>query len=185
MTTKMIRKSAGDDFEIIHFIINDASKAYKGVIPSDCWKEPYMSRDELLHEIKSGVVFWLYEADDQNSFPSNILRNRNEALAVMGVQHVQDVSLIRHAYVRTSKQNQGIGGGLLEHIKVRERRPLLVGTWKDAQWAVRFYEKHCFSLVTPSEVKDKLLKKYWTVSKRQIEESVVLADEKWFVFVHS
>lgn len=101
----------------------------------------------------------------------------------MGVQHVQDVALVRHAYVKPLEQNRGIGGKLLEHIKGQVTKPLLVGTWKDAYGTVKFYEKRGFSLVLPPEKKDELLKKYWSVSERQIEESVVLADRKWFLTV--
>ena len=179
----MIRRSIGEDFDVIHSVVNDASQAYKGIIPSDCWKEPYMSREELADEIMGGVVFWLYEVQGEHSRQSTNSENRSEVLAVMGVQHVQDVALVRHAYVKPSKQNRGIGGKLLEHIKGQEARPLLVGTWKDAYWAVKFYEKRGFSLVSPPERKDELLKKYWSVSERQIEDSVVLADRKWFLAV--
>lgn len=162
----MIRRCDSREFETIYAIINDAAQAYKGIIPADRWKEPYMSRDELRREMNEGVVFWGYE-------------EQGELVGVMGIQHVQDVTLIRHAYVRTSKRNQGIGRKLLSALREQTTRPILVGTWADAVWAVRFYEKHGFRLVSPEE-KDRLLGKYWSIPERQIETSVVLADSKWF-----
>jgi len=162
----MIRRCDSRELEIIYAIINDAAQAYKGIIPADRWKEPYMSRDELRREMNEGVVFWGYE-------------EQGELVGVMGIQHVQDVMLIRHAYVRTSKRHQGIGKKLLCSLREQTTRPILVGTWADAVWAVRFYEKHGFRLVSPEE-KDRLLSKYWSIPERQIETSVVLADSKWF-----
>jgi N-acetylglutamate synthase-like GNAT family acetyltransferase len=163
----MIRQCDNSEFRIIYEIINDAAQAYKGVIPTDCWKEPYMSKDELRHEIDEGVTFWGYYEED------------GELVGVTGIQHVQDVTLIRHAYVRTANRNRGIGGQLLSHLRKQTTRPVLIGTWADAVWAIRFYEKHGFRLVSPQE-KDRLLRKYWSVSERQIQTSVVLADQKWF-----
>ncbi len=160
----MIRQCGSSDFKRMHMIINDAADAYQGVIPGDCFHEPYMSEDELRHEINEGVVFWGYEDD-------------GELVGVMGVQNVKDVSLIRHAYVRTVMRNQGIGGKLLCFLRRQINRPLLIGTWADAVWAVRFYEKHGFKLVTPEE-KDRLLRTYWSISDRQVETSVVLAEQK-------
>lgn len=162
----MIRQCNENDFDAIFEIINDAARAYEGVIPSDCWKEPYMSKEYLRHEIDSGVVFWGYEID-------------GNVVGVMGIQDVKDVTLIRHAYVRTYKRNHGIGGKLLSFLKDLATRPTLVGTWAAAVWAVRFYRKHGYFLVTPDE-KNRLLKKYWSIPERQIETSVVLADQKWF-----
>jgi len=162
----MIRQCDDTDFEMIYSIINDAAQAYKGVIPADCWKEPYMSKDELQREVDEGVVFWGYEED-------------GELVGVMGIQQVQDVTLIRHAYVRTAKRNQGIGGRLLSHLREETTRPILVGTWADAVWAIRFYEKPGFRLVS-SEEKDRLLRKYWSIPERQIETSLVLANQEWF-----
>jgi len=147
---------------VIYEIINDAAQAYNGVIPPDCWKEPYMSKDELRHEMDAGVAFWGYEEDGR-------------LVGVMGIQHVQDVTLIRHAYVRTGQQHRGIGGQLLSYLRTQTVYPVLVGTWADAIWAIRFYEKHGFRLVS-SEEKDRLLRKYWSIRERQIETSVVLAD---------
>jgi GNAT superfamily N-acetyltransferase len=161
----MIRKCDDTDFEIIYEIINDGAEAYKGVIPADRLKEPYMDRDELRHEIDAGVEFWGYE-------------EAGELLGVMGIQHVLDVTLIRHAYVRTDRQKKGIGGKLLMHLRTMTSRPILLGTWADASWAVRFYEKHGFRVVTVEE-KNRLLKKYWSIPDRQIETSVVLAEEDW------
>ncbi len=161
-----IRRCTDDDFDVIYSIVNEAAQAYRGVIPKDCWKEPYMPEEELRYEIDAGVLFWGYEED-------------GELAAVMGLQHVQDVALIRHAYVRKSKQRQGVGEKLLLQVRKQTNRPILVGTWADAVWAIRFYEKNGFRLVSQDE-KDRLLKKYWSISERQIETSVVLAEEKWF-----
>lgn len=162
----MIRRCDDSEFEMIYSIINDAAKAYKGVIPVDCWKEPYMPKNGLRHEIEAGVVFWGYEEN-------------GKLVGVMGIQHIQDATLIRHAYVCTSKQNQGIGGNLLSYLRKQTTRPILIGTWADAVWAIRFYEKRGFRLLS-SEEKDRLLRKYWSIPERQIETSVVLADQKWF-----
>lgn len=162
----MIRQCGSSEFDSIYSIINDAAQAYKGVIPADRWKEPYMSSDDLRHEMDEGVVFWGYEEDGQ-------------LVGVMGIQDVRDVTLMRHAYVRTAKQNQGIGGRLLSSLCEQTSRPILVGTWAVATWAIRFYEKHGFRLVS-SEEKDRLLRRYWSIPERQIETSVVLADQKWF-----
>ncbi|MFQ5950486.1 MAG: GNAT family N-acetyltransferase [Candidatus Geothermarchaeales archaeon] len=162
----MIRRCDDRELDVIHAIINEAARAYKGVIPLDRWKDPYMSRNELRREMDEGVVFSGYEEE-------------GELLGVMGIQHVQDVTLIRHAYVRTAKQNHGIGGKLLSHLLNQTTGPILVGTWTDATWAVRFYEKHGFRLVSAEE-KDGLLRKYWSIPERQIETSLVLADQKWF-----
>ena len=148
---------------MIYEIINEAAQVYNGVIPADCWKEPYMSDDELRHEMDAGVAFWRYEEDGQ-------------LVGVMGIQHVQDVTLIRHAYIRTGKQNQGIGGQLLSYLRSQTTRPILIGTWANAMWAIRFYEKHGFRLVSSGE-KDRVLRKYWSINERQIETSVVLADQ--------
>jgi len=161
----VVRQCRESEFSLIHAIINDAAGAYKGVIPPDRWKEPYMSRDELRHELDQGVVFWGYEED-------------GELVGVMGLQDVGEVTLIRHAYVRPARQKQGIGGKLLSTLRRHTTRPLLVGTWADARGAVRFYEKHGFRLVSREE-KERLLRKYWSIPERQVETSVVLADPKW------
>jgi GNAT superfamily N-acetyltransferase len=162
----MIRRCDDRDLEVIWAIINNGAQAYKGIIPADRWTEPYMSRKELQHEIEGGVVFWGYE-------------EAGTLAGVMGIQQVQDVTLIRHAYVRTSGQKRGIGGHLLSHLRELTKGPVLIGTWADAVWAIRFYEKNGFRMVGPRE-KDRLLKKYWTVPERQIEASVVLADPRWW-----
>jgi N-acetylglutamate synthase-like GNAT family acetyltransferase len=165
MEKSMIRKCDDHDFNTIYEIINEAAEVYKGIIPADRWKEPYMTIDELRHEIDADVQFWGYEEE-------------GELLGVMGIQDVLDVTLIRHAYVRTAEQNKGVGGKLLSHLRTLTSRPILLGTWADATWAVRFYEKHGFRLVTPEE-KDRLLKKYWSIPERQIETSVVLVEKSW------
>jgi GNAT superfamily N-acetyltransferase len=162
----MIRQCKAEEFKKIYEVINDAAAIYKGIIPPDCWKEPYMSKEELQHEIHEGVVFWGYYEGDKLG-------------GVMGIQSVQDVTLIRHAYVRTAKQNQGIGRKLLSRLRKETTRPILIGTWEAAVWAIRFYERHGFKLVSSDE-KDQLLRKYWSITERQISTSVVLADEKWF-----
>jgi len=162
----MIRPCRPDEFGAILEIINDAAQAYHGVIPEDRWHEPYMSPAELKEQIEKGVVFWGMELD-------------GKLAGVMGIQPVQDVTLIRHAYVRTVFRNQGIGGSLLKHLRVSTARPILIGTWAAAVWAVAFYEKHGFRKVNPAE-KDRLLKKYWSIPNRQVETSVVLADDNWF-----
>ncbi|MFZ0522465.1 MAG: GNAT family N-acetyltransferase [Candidatus Acidiferrales bacterium] len=161
----MIRRCDDSDFEQIWAIVNDGAQAYKGIIPADRWTEPYMSRDKLRHEINDGIVFWGY--DDSGTLAG-----------VMGIQDVQDVTLIRHAYVRTSSQKRGIGGRLLAHLLGLSNRPVLIGTWATAVWAIQFYEANGFEMVSPQE-KDRLLRKYWTIPDRQIETSVVLADAKW------
>jgi N-acetylglutamate synthase-like GNAT family acetyltransferase len=137
-----------------------------GLIPADRWTEPYMSLEKLRHQIDEGVMFWGWDEG-------------GALCAVMGIQPVQDVSLIRHAYVRTANQKQGMGGRLLAHLCGLTHTPVLVGTWADAVWAIRFYERHGFRVVDAEE-KDNLLRKYWNVPERQIETSVVLADSKWF-----
>jgi N-acetylglutamate synthase-like GNAT family acetyltransferase len=159
---RMIRPCTDADFDSIYAIINEAAEAYRDVIPADRWHEPYMSREELRREIECDVRFWGYEEDRQ-------------LLGVMGIQDVQDVTLIRHAYVRTGKRGQGIGGKLLAELREKTARPILIGTWAAATWAIRFYERHGFRLVTPEE-KDRLLKKYWSIPQRQVETSVVLAE---------
>ncbi|MBN1582552.1 MAG: GNAT family N-acetyltransferase [Anaerolineae bacterium] len=162
----MIRRCTQTDFETMYEIINDAAQAYKGIIPADRWHEPYMPRRELRHEIDDGVVFWGYEDD-------------GELIGVMGIQDVQDVTLIRHAYVRTARRGQGIGGKLLVHLLTLAERPVLIGTWATATWAIRFYQKYGFRLTTPQE-KEQLLRTYWTIPQRQVETSVVLAEQEWF-----
>ena len=161
----MIRGCDERDFERIWSIINDGAQAYKGIIPADRWSEPYMSKEKLRHEIEDGIVFWGYEEE-------------GVLLGVMGIQPVQDVTLIRHAYVCTGNQKKGIGAQLLAHLREMATRPVLIGTWADAVWAIRFYEKNGFEMVSTEE-KERLLRKYWSIPDRQIETSVVLADSTW------
>jgi N-acetylglutamate synthase-like GNAT family acetyltransferase len=162
----VIRRCHKSELQAIYLVINDAAEAYRGVIPADRWHVPYMSHDQLRHEIQQGVRFWGFEDGGQ-------------LVGVMGLQPMQDVALIRHAYIRTDRQRQGIGSALLSHLRAKTDMPLLVGTWADASWAVRFYEKHGFKLVSSGD-KERLLRAYWTIPDRQIETSVVLADRKWF-----
>ena len=162
----MIRRCTKEDFKSIYTVINDAAFMYKGVIPNDMWKQPYMSEQELRDEIVHGVNFWGYEQD-------------RRLVGVMGIQDVMDVSLIRHAYVIREIQRKGIGTKLLKELLTLTEKPVLIGTWRAAKWAIRFYEKHGFRLVSDSE-KDLLLKKYWNIPQRQVETSVVLADQRWF-----
>ena len=161
----MIRPCDARDFTDIWTIINDGAQAYREVIPEDCWSEPYMTQEHLRHEMDEGVVFWGYEES-------------TKLVGVMGIQHVQDVTLIRHAYVRTAQQKCGIGAQLLAYLRQLTDRPVLIGTWADATWAIRFYEKHGFQKLFPHE-KDLLLKKYWSIPERQAKTSVVLADATW------
>lgn len=162
-----IRPGTSDDLESIYSVIEDASRRYKGVIPDDCWKEPYMSREELVHEINDGVEFWVIGDEDRIS-------------GVMGLQDKGDVQLIRHAYVLTGSQGRGAGSALLRHIYALTSLPVLVGTWKAAVWAIRFYDKHGFREVDPV-TKDLLLNKYWNIPARQTETSTVLADSRWLL----
>jgi len=141
-------------------VINDAAAAYRGVIPADRWHEPYMPREELLSEMRAGVKFFC-------------IRRDGRVVGVMGLQHVADVALIRHAYTVSSQQHGGVGTLLLQHLKRQADRPLLVGTWKAATWAVRFYERRGFRLVSDEE-KERLLRRYWNIPERQVAESVVL-----------
>jgi N-acetylglutamate synthase-like GNAT family acetyltransferase len=161
----MIIKCEEADFDEIYEIINDAAIAYKGIIPDDCWHEPYMSKDELNLQLSEGVEFWKWNSDGKIG-------------GVMGIQDKGDVTLIRHAYVRTSCRNQGIGTNLLKSLLEKTHKPVLIGTWADARWAIAFYQKHGFGLLKEEE-KNRLLKKYWRISRRQTETSVVLADAIW------
>jgi GNAT superfamily N-acetyltransferase len=156
-----IRPCRDDERDAILAIINAAAEAYRGVIPADRWHEPYMQSRELESEIAAGVRFWGYEAD-------------GELIGAMGVQPVHDVDLIRHAYVRPESQRRGVGAALLRHLRGISARRMLVGTWAAADWAIRFYRRHGFELVSP-ERKTALLKTYWKIPDRQIETSVVLA----------
>jgi|SRR5271157_1094833 N-acetylglutamate synthase-like GNAT family acetyltransferase len=161
----MIEPCTPDDSGTILAIVNDAALAYKNAIPADCWHDPYMSQEYLRKEIEQGVVFYGF-------------RENGRLEGVMAIQHPKDVTLIRHAYVRTASRRKGVGGALLSYLVKQTSRPTLVGTWKAATWAVSFYEKHGFRMVD-EETKDKLLRKYWVISDRQVETSVMLADKTW------
>ena len=161
----MIRRCEPSDFDAIYAIINDAASAYRGVIPDDRWHDPYMSREHLGREIGDGVEFWGWE--------------ENGMLAgVMGIQDRGEVVLIRHAYVATALRRKGIGSRLLVELLGTTTKPVLIGTWAAAGWAVDFYRKHGFYEVTARE-KDMLLKKYWRIPDRQVETSVVMAGESY------
>jgi GNAT superfamily N-acetyltransferase len=157
-----IRLCRDDERNDILSIINAAAQAYRGVIPADRWHEPYMPGAEFDRERAAGVVFWG-------------CTQRGRLAGVMGLQEVRDVNLIRHAYVAPNQQRSGIGGALLEHLQRASTKPMLVGTWAAATWAIRFYQRHGFALVSPAR-KTALLKSYWSIPERQIETSVVLAN---------
>ncbi len=160
----MIRKLSAVDFQTIYNIVNEASVAYKGKIPADCYHEPYMPQEELQAEMEAGVQFYGITAD-------------GELAAVMGIQPVGEVTLIRHAYTLTRFQRQGLGEQLLNHlIGIAKTERILIGTWTDATWAIKFYQKHGFVLLSREET-NKLLNKYWHIPQRQIETSIVL--EQW------
>jgi N-acetylglutamate synthase-like GNAT family acetyltransferase len=161
----LIRLCTDRDLDETLEVINDAARAYKGVIPNDRFTEPYMPGEELRREIEHGVRFWGLEEAGQ-------------LLGVMGLQDVEDVTLIRHAYVRTSHRRRGIGRRLLEDLRSKATRPLLVGTWAAAGWAIEFYRRHGFEIVPRDQV-PLLLRRYWSIPERQIETSVVLADKAW------
>ena len=161
----LIRKSRDEDFEAILAIINDAAQAYKGVIPVDRWHEPYMSADELTKEIADGVAFWVAE-------------DEGDLIGVMGIQDKTDVALVRHAYIATTLQRKGVGTAMLHHVQDLVSKPILIGTWADASWAIDFYRRNGFTIV-PSSEKDRLLRTYWSIPARQVETSVVLADKRW------
>jgi GNAT superfamily N-acetyltransferase len=156
----VIHRCTKADFDAIEAIINEAAQAYRSVIPSDCWQEPYMPRTELMAEIAAGVNFWGWNE-------SGVL------VGVMGLQNVRDATLIRHAYVRRQHQGRGVGGKLLAALAGQATGRLLVGTWAAAEWAIRFYERHSFHLASMEE-KDQLLEAYWSIPLRQREASVVL-----------
>jgi GNAT superfamily N-acetyltransferase len=161
----MIRKCIETDLGVIYEIINDAAQAYGGVIPEDCWHEPYMSLSELKAEIEASVVFWGLEEDGR-------------LIGVMGIQDRVDVDLIRHAYVRPGSRRQGVGTQLLRYLEAISDKPILIGTWAAAGWAIAFYRKNGYRLL-PDLEKNRLLRKYWSVPDRQVELSVVLASSKW------
>ena len=160
-----IRKSVANDFEAILAIINDAAQAYCGVIPSDRRHEPYMSTDELAKEIANGVIFWMAE-------------DRGQLLGVIGIQDKEDVAVVRHTYTATTLQRKGIGTKLLRHVEALADKPILIGTWADAAWAIEFYRRNGFTVVSDGD-RNRLLRAYWSVPARQVETSVVLADRRW------
>ena len=157
-----IRRCRDDERIAILQIINAAAEAYRGVIPADRWREPYMPLAQLDEEIDSGVAFWGYEAN-------------GSLIGLMGLQPVSGIDLIRHAYVLPGRQRLGVGSELLEHLRRLSSRRMLVGTWADAEWAIRFYRRHAFELVSNRQ-KTALLERYWSIPKRQVETSVVLAN---------
>jgi GNAT superfamily N-acetyltransferase len=161
----LIRSCQPDDSEAIYSIINDAAQAYRGVIPADRWHEPYMTREALASELADGVAFWGAESD-------------SALVGVMGIQDRRDVALVRHAYVRTAARRGGIGSMLLRHVEALAGKPILIGTWAAADWAIRFYEKHGYRQLARAET-TALLAKYWRVPARQVETSVVLASPTW------
>jgi len=157
----MIAEYTNKELSSILFVINDAAKKYKGVIPDDCWNDPYMSEQELVNEFSAGVRMYGY---NQN----------NKLVGVMGIQKLINVTLIRHAYTLTAHQGRGVGKSLLNFLfEINQNNLLLVGTWQDATWAIRFYEKFGFVLQENNK-KNQLLKKYWNISSKQIKNSVVL-----------
>jgi N-acetylglutamate synthase-like GNAT family acetyltransferase len=161
----LIKAFSPTDLDLAWAVINDAAQAYRGVIPADRWQEPYMPKDELEHEIADGVTFWL--AEDEDSL-----------LGVMGIQDKGEVALIRHAYVKPGVQRKGVGTNLLQHVMGLTDKPVLVGTWSAATWAIDFYRRNGFTVV-PSSLKDGLLQRYWSIPVRQVETSIVLADNRW------
>lgn len=160
-----VRKSIEADEAEMLAIVNDAAQAYRGVIPADRWREPYMPSDELMKEIADGVVFWVAEQEGR-------------LLGLMGIQDKGDVALVRHAYVAPTAQRMGVGTKLLRHVEGLAGKPILIGTWADASWAIEFYRRNGFSVV-PKADKDRLLRTYWSIPARQVETSVVLADGRW------
>ena len=165
MSALTIRPCSSADVPALFAIINDAAQAYKGIIPADRWQEPYMPREELETEIAAGVAFWGAERNGR-------------LVGVMGIQDRGEVTLIRHAYVRTAERRQGIGEALLRHLETLTAKPILIGTWSAATWAIRFYEKHGYRVLTRPEIVS-LLRKYWRIPDRQVETSVVLANARW------
>jgi N-acetylglutamate synthase-like GNAT family acetyltransferase len=161
----IIRQGTDADVGAILGIVNDAAHAYRGVIPADRWHDPYMSRQELAKEMADGVAFWVAEQNER-------------ILGVMGIQDKGDVALVRHAYVATTTQRTGVGTQLLRHVESLVDKPVLIGTWADASWAIEFYRRNGFSLVSSSD-KDRLLRTYSSIPVRQIETSVVLANGRW------
>lgn len=164
-----IRAATPVDLDTIFEIVNDSARAYKGVIPESAWHEPYMPMDHLQSEIAKGVRFSCCDLDGRT-------------MGVMGIQDVLDVTLVRHAYVRTESRSQGIGRALLESVTRLTPRPVLIGAWRAASWAIQFYQKNGFTLLDETD-KNRVLRTYWTISDFQVEQSVVLADRRWLARV--
>jgi N-acetylglutamate synthase-like GNAT family acetyltransferase len=162
-----IRRYRDSDIDAVFSVVNEAAQAYRGVIPADRWHEPYMPMEELETEIVRGVQFWIAE-------------EAGRVLGVMGIQDRGDVALVRHAYVATATQRKGVGTKLLHHVRALTDKPVLIGTWAAATWAIDFYRRNGFRVVSAAE-KDRLLGTYWSIPARQVETSVVLADSKWKV----
>lgn len=160
-----VREYAEGDFEAVYATINEAAMAFRDTIPADRWHEPYMPREELSGEIASGVMF-----------SCAVIEGR--VIGVMGLQCKGDVDLIRHAYVVPQLQSRGIGAMLLEHLEALSGRPILIGTWRANVGAISFYERHGYKLVGEDD-RERLLRTYWQIPERQIEESIVMADERW------
>jgi N-acetylglutamate synthase-like GNAT family acetyltransferase len=159
----LIRRSREEDAAAILAIVNAAATAYRGAIPADRWHDPYMQAGELEKEIADGVAFWVSEED-------------GSLVGVMGIQDKGEVALVRHAYVLPNVQRKGVGTRLLRHVQGLTHKPVLIGTWAAASWAVEFYRRNGFTVVAD---KDSLLRRYWSIPARQIETSVVLADARW------
>jgi N-acetylglutamate synthase-like GNAT family acetyltransferase len=160
-----IRPSRDADRPAMLAIVNDAAQAYRGVIPADRWHEPYMPAGELDAEIADGVTFWVAE-------------DAGRMVGVMGIQDKGEVALVRHAYVSPGAQKQGVGTQLLRHVQKLANKPVLIGTWAAASWAIEFYRGNGFTVIAGAQ-KDALLRKYWSIPERQVETSVVLADARW------
>jgi GNAT superfamily N-acetyltransferase len=161
----LIRASAPADHPAILAIVNEAARAYRGIIPDDRWHEPYMPAEDLEREVAHGVHFWLAE-------------DEGRVLGVMGIQDKGAVALVRHAYVTPRVQRGGVGTRLLRHVEGLADKPILIGTWADAAWAIDFYKRSGYRVVADSD-KDRLLRTYWSIPERQIQTSVVLADARW------
>jgi GNAT superfamily N-acetyltransferase len=160
-----IRPCGAQDLQPIFSIVNDAAQAYEGIIPADRWHEPYMGLEELKREIDAGIAFWGCESNGR-------------LVGVMGIQDRGEVTLIRHAYVETAQRRQGVGEKLLQELETLTAKPVLIGTWSAATWAIRFYEKNGYRVLSRPDT-ERLLRKYWNIPERQIETSVVLANARW------
>jgi GNAT superfamily N-acetyltransferase len=160
-----IRRSQDTELSAILGVVNEAAQAYCGVIPDDRWHEPYMAKDDLVREIADGIAFWVADEDGR-------------LLGVIGLQDKVAVALVRHAYVAPATQRKGVGTQLLRHVESLAGKPLLIGTWATASWAIDFYRRNGFTMLPPGET-ERLLRTYWSIPDRQIATSVVLADRRW------